>query len=183
MICLQHNFAIHVLTQSRLGHLSVLYQVWQHHYQPTPPLKHHLPEVLTGVLHRGLCNNEPFVLLVALHRDNIILFILGTFWTYTFDTYINKGSIDVVQPLCLEYHPPFVSYVGTMMERMKRYKLVLSLKGKCSHIPRLLPSIFDAYSIREWGYGKSTGMKTLILIRTYVEGIHCSCFSGDISEQ
>jgi len=59
-----------------------------------------------------------------------------------FDTYINKGSIDVVQSLCLEYHPPFVSYVGTLMERMKRYKLVLYLKGKCSHIPRLLPSIF-----------------------------------------
>jgi len=44
---------------------------------------------------------------------------------YTFDTYINKGSVDVVQSLCLEYHPPLVSYVGAMMERMKRYKLLL----------------------------------------------------------
>ena len=31
-----------------------------------------------------------------------------------FDTYINKGSIDVVQSLGLEYHPPFVSCIGTM---------------------------------------------------------------------
>ena len=35
-----------------------------------------------------------------------------------FDTYINKGSIDVVQSLGLEYHPPFVSCIGTM-ERNK----------------------------------------------------------------
>jgi len=53
-----------------------------------------------------------------------------------FDTYINKGSIDVVQSLGLEYHPPFVSCIGTM-ERdkgIRRYEIQYSR----NQTPRLL---------------------------------------------
>ena len=46
-------------------------------------------------------------------------------YSYMLDTYINKGSVDVVQSLGLEYHSPFVSCVGTMErdKETRRYEI------------------------------------------------------------